>query len=187
MDGNNNSLQRHERLVRMVAGDREHGHEKEQLEPLLHERCCLLVRDGLGETAIDLVPPTVGRQAVLRSGSLWPSVRVLRLEPAELLPNGDTRAHWQDGAGGRHAQTARWSDDGRLLRLILVKEPPPTHREWLEAVLQQETHRTPSVRTHRPNPVFSQFKDPLLARNRIHECCAGCLWMWCYQTLVGSV
>ena len=76
---------------------------------------------------------------MLASGRLIPPAAALRLEPAELLPNHETRAHWQDVTGWRYAHKRRagaWSADGLLLRLTLVDAPPPSHRGWLEAVLR---------------------------------------------------
>lgn len=57
-----------------------------------------------------------------------------RMEPAEVLPGGETRVHWVCERGKRYALQASWSDDGLATRLVLVAEPPPTHREFVGAL-----------------------------------------------------
>ena len=94
---------------------------------MLHERCRMLARTGFGDLDQELWTAQ-GREEVLRCGlHLKP---ILRLEPAELLPDGETRSNWLDEAGARHALAVRWSATGHALRVVLVDAPPTSHREW---------------------------------------------------------
>eukprot|EP00966_Prymnesium_polylepis_P329113 7384859-Prymnesium_polylepis.2 len=142
---------RHEEFVRALSeGARVDASDRAALlAPLLHERCSVFCRDGFSEHARDVIEPALGRKSALESPLLSLQAAVLRLEPAELLHMFKTRAcnaaraleHrgcriQTDVHGERHAQTARWSADGLILRLTLVDDPPPSHRSWLEAVLR---------------------------------------------------
>ena len=56
----------------------------------------------------------------------------MRLEPAELLPNGE-RARTGTTPTAAAMPAARWAADGTAPRIVAVDgAPPPTHREWLE-------------------------------------------------------
>ncbi|KAL1519758.1 hypothetical protein AB1Y20_023266 [Prymnesium parvum] len=144
-----NVLERHEQLLRALSASARSREPSPQLAVLLHGSVQLLLRDSLLAAAADVAPPSTGAAAALARRDWLPARPVLRLEPAELLATGETRAHWHDREGGRHAQTARWSADGRVLRLLLVDGAPRaaaaplSHRGWLEAVLSADE---PTVR-----------------------------------------
>ena len=116
-----NALHAHEELVRLLPlGVR-------AVAFMLHERCRMLARTGFSDLDRELWTAQ-GREDVLRCGlHLKP---ILRLEPAELLPDGETRSNWLDEAGARHALAVRWSATGHALRVVLVDAPPTSHREW---------------------------------------------------------
>ena len=116
-----NALHAHEELVRLLPlGLR-------AVALMLHERCRMLARTGFRDLDQELWTAQ-GREEVLRCGlHLKP---ILRLEPAELLPDGETRSNWLDEAGARHALAVRWSATGHALRVVLVDAPPTSHREW---------------------------------------------------------
>jgi len=116
-----NALHAHEELVRLLPlGVR-------AVAFMLHERCRMLARTGFSDLDRELWTAQ-GREEVLRCGlHLKP---ILRLEPAELLPDGETRSNWLDEAGARHALAVRWSATGHALRVVLVDAPPTSHREW---------------------------------------------------------
>ena len=116
-----NALHAHEELVRLLPlGLR-------AVSFMLHERCRMLARTGFSDLAQELWTAQ-GRDEVLGCGlHLEP---ILRLEPAELLPGGETRSHWLDYEGERHALAVRWSATGHALRVVLVDAPPTSHREW---------------------------------------------------------
>jgi hypothetical protein len=154
-----NILLRHEGLVRLCSdlrsgddfadpsfGDSELASRSlgattvASLGAVLHERCSVHVREGFEDIAKELQCER-GKHNVLKSKVLIPSVRTLRMEPAELLTTGETRLTWRDAKGLRHGQTVRWSVDGLALRVVDVLGPPPTHREWMEAL----TTRSPTV------------------------------------------
>ena len=117
-----NALHAHEELVRLLPlGLR-------AVAFMLHERCRMLARTGFSDLAQELWTAQ-GRDEVLGCGRLHLEP-ILRLEPAELLPGGETRSHWLDHAGERHALAVRWSATGHALRVVLVDAPPTSHREW---------------------------------------------------------
>ena len=128
-----NLLFLHEQLVRACFSLQ--ASDDPVLTPLLHEKCTVHVREhSFASSGRELRAPAYDRTnaiALLRSEGLDPAVR---MEPAELLPNGETRVHWCDADGSRYAQSAVWASDGLALNLVLVVEPPPTHREYLHAL-----------------------------------------------------
>ena len=163
-----NVLLRHETLVR-TCNDLEHqGSSAVELAAplsattaglaaLLHDRVSVHVREGFEDRSREL-SVAHGKRAVLESRMLLPSHRALRMEPAELLPSGETRVHWRDMRGVRHGMDARWSVEGLALRIILVtgSSLPPTHREWVEA-LRQRSPSTSSLLA--PDVVLHDIED----------------------------
>ena len=132
-----NVLHMHEQLVRACCATRA---EDTVLTPLLHERCSVHVREGnyvSSARELDAATDRAGAVALLRNLALAPA---LRMEPAEMLPGGDTRVHWCDSSGARYGQSATWSADGLALELVVVVEPPPTHREFVQALQQRSPY-----------------------------------------------
>ena len=143
-----------------AAGERSHGgvtfnilhcHEDlaraccsadSMVTPLLHEGCTVRVLEGdFVSSARQLHVATADRVAavaLLHKLSLAPAER---MEPAEVMHNGDTRVHWVDIDGRRYGQHAVWSADGLAMELTMVLEPPPTHRHYLQALQE----RSPAV------------------------------------------
>ena len=115
-----NVLHMHEQLVRACCATRA---EDTVLTPMLHERCSVHVREGnyvSSARELDAAADRVGAVALLRNLALAPA---MRMEPAEVLPGGDTRVHWCDSSGARYGQSATWSSDGLALQLVVVVEP----------------------------------------------------------------
>jgi hypothetical protein len=100
-----NILLLHEELVRACCST--HAGGNGMVTPLLHERCSLHVKDAAFlPAAPELQSPAVDRSntiALLRRLALAPAVR---MEPAEILPDGSTRVHWLDDRGARYGQCA---------------------------------------------------------------------------------
>ena len=150
--GGFNVLHQHEALVRAFSAAASDAAQpltkggrfvEGTLPGLLHERCTVHVRDGdFDDAAPELCESARGRaasaQLLLSEAAEAP---ILRMEPAELLPRGETRSLWHDTLGNRHGLNAVWSVTGLALHLVWVVEPPPTHREWCEAL----QHRSPAV------------------------------------------
>ena len=135
-NGKFNVLHQHETLVRVLCSE-------PSLAAKLHERCTVHVREGgYDDAARELCESTRGRaasvQLLLHEAA---EASMLRMEPAELLPSGETRVHWRDALGRRHGLNAVWSVAGLALHLVWAVDPPPTHREWYEALQQ----RSPAV------------------------------------------
>ena len=133
--GGFNVLHLHEALVRAMHDDGD-----KLLTSMLHERCTVRIRErSYHEHAPELCESVCGQAASVdlliseASKSL-----MLRMEPAELLVGGATRLHWRDRCGGRHGLSVVWSVGGRALHLVWAVEPPPTHREWIEALQQRD-------------------------------------------------
>lgn len=143
-----NVLLRHEGLVRTCSalGGADMAHALTDgavtaggLAALLHERCSVHVRASFAADAAEK-QAYQGRAAVIASKVLLPATdeqKAARLEPAELLQSGETAVAWRDASGARRSQCARWSADGKVLRLVVVEQPPPTHRQWVEALQQR--------------------------------------------------
>ena len=116
-----NALDKHEELARLLPRG------LSAVGKMLHERCRFTARTGFSDLAQELWTAQ-GRDEVL--GCELGLAAILRLEPAELLPDGETRSNWLDEAGARHALAVRWSATGHALRVVLVDAPPTSHREW---------------------------------------------------------
>ena len=107
--GRFNLLHRLEALVRACNGS-----DRSDLAALLHGRCSLRVREGSYADTASEKRSVLGSEATAALlGQAAASAQIIRMEPAELLPSGETRVHWRDANGERHGLNAVWTADGR--------------------------------------------------------------------------
>jgi len=130
---------------------------------LLHRHCSGSVRSSFAEASHEVLALPGAPRVLTELLKAGPSIRAI--EPAELLPSGNTISLWRSGpadAGDaslnlpNHSPdpttwwglSCRWSEDGRLYRCVLVRNPARNHRVWACGWHANKLPRKPAALTN---------------------------------------